>query len=114
MKAIRLFIPLAALLLVLLAQRSQVQSRADVICRGAATGFLCTVTNHQGRDTVNVFWGIRVQCRNGATVRASASQRVPPDAQFVHLIPLADLQGLDACDAGQSVVVENVTARTAR
>jgi hypothetical protein len=114
MKSLRLFLPLAALLLALFASRTRVQAKADVVCRGANLGLECTVTNHKGAGTVNVFWDVRLQCRNGTVVRASASQRVPPDARFVHLIPLADLKGLDNCDAGQSLVVENVTARNSR
>jgi hypothetical protein len=63
---------------------------------------------------LNVFWEVRLQCRNGTVVHASASQRVPRDTQFVHLIPLAELKGLDKCDVGQSLVVENVIARNSR
>ena len=114
MKALRLFVPLIAILLALLIERSRVQTRADVVCKGSSLGFECTVTNHKGGEMANVSWDLRVQCRNGTVVRASASQHIPPDTQFVHLIPLADLKGLDACDVGQSAVVENVTARSGR
>jgi len=114
MKAIRLFIPFAALLAALLLQRSRVQTKAEVVCRGTNLGLECTVTNRKGGEMANVSWNVRVQCRNGTVIRASASQRVPPDADFVHLIPLADLKGLDACDAGQSIAVENVIVRTVR
>lgn len=114
MKAFRLFLPLATLLIVLLVEQSRPQTRADVICKSSNLGFECTVTNHKSGGTANVSWDLRVQCRNGTVVRASASQRIPPDTQFVHLIPLADLKGLAACDVGQSAVVENVTARASR
>lgn len=114
MKALRLIIPLAALLLALLAQRSLPQTRAEVVCRGAALGFQCTVTNQKGGEAADVKWDVRVHCRNGQIVRSSAFQRVPRDASFVHLIPLADLKGLEACDAGLSVVVENLTVRAVR
>jgi hypothetical protein len=114
MKALRLVLPLAALLLALFPLRNRMQAKADVVCRGANLGLECTVTNRKGAGTVNVFWDVRLQCRNGTVVRASASQRVPPDAQFVHLVPLVDLKGLDKCDVGQSLVVENVIARNSR
>jgi len=114
MKAFRLFVPLAVLLLALFAERSRVQNDAAVVCRGTALGLECTVTNHKEEGTLNVFWDARLQCRNGTVVHASASQRDPRDAQFVHLIPLADLKGLDQCDAGQSLAVESVIARPAR
>jgi hypothetical protein len=111
MKALRLVVPLAALLFALFALRSRLQTGADVVCRGTNFGLECTVTNHKGAGTLNVFWNVRLQCRNGTVIRASASQRVPRDTQFVHLIPIAELRGLDKCDAGQSLVVENVIAR---
>jgi hypothetical protein len=114
MKALRLVVPLAAVLAVLFALRSRSAPKAEVVCRGSRLGLECTVTNQKSTGTVNVFWDVRLQCRNGAVIRASASQRVPRDSQFVHLIPLADLKGLDQCDAGQNMVVENVTARPAR
>lgn len=114
MKVLRLFVPLAVLLLALFVERSRVQNDVEVVCRGTALGLECTVTNKKSEGTLNVFWDARLQCRNGVVVRANASQRVPPDAQFVHLIPLADLKGLDQCDAGQSLVVENVIARNSR
>jgi hypothetical protein len=114
MKAFRLFVPLAALLLALLALRSRTQAQANVVCRGSALGLECTVTNEKGGGTVNVFWDVRLKCRNGIVIRASASQRVPHDSQFVHLIPLAELKELDRCDAGQSLFVENVILRTSR
>jgi hypothetical protein len=114
MRAFRLFVPLAVLLLALFAERTRVQTGADVVCRGTALGLECTVTNKKSEGTLNVFWDARLQCRNGAVIRASASQRVPRDAQFVHLIPLAELKGLDKCDAGQSLIVENVIARNSR
>ena len=114
MKALRLIVPLAALLLVLFALRSRLQTNAKVICRGTALGLECDVSNQTGSGTLNVFWDVRLQCRNGTTVRAKASQRVPHDAKFVHLIPLSELKGLDKCDAGQSLFVENVVARNSR
>jgi hypothetical protein len=114
MKALRLVVPLAALLFALFALRSRLQTGADVVCRGTNLGLECTVTTHKGGGTLNVFWEVRLQCRNGTVVHASASQRVPRNTQFVHLIPLADLKGLDKCDAGQSLVVENVIARNSR
>jgi hypothetical protein len=114
MKVLRLFVPLAVLLLALFAERSRVQNDAAVVCRGTGLGLECTVTNQKSEGTLNVFWDARLQCRNGTVIHASASQRVPRDAQFVHLIPLADLKGLDRCDAGQSLVVENVVARNSR
>lgn len=114
MKVLRLFVPLAVLLLALLAERTRVENNAAVVCRGSGLGLECTVTNHSRAGTLNVFWDARLRCRTGTVVRANASQRVPPDAQFIHLIPLADLRGLDKCDAGQSLVVENVIARNSR
>ena len=114
MKALRLFVPFAALLLALFGLRTRLQPKVNVVCRGADLGLECSVTNQKGGGTMNVFWDVRLKCRNGTVIRASASQRVPPDTQFVHLIPLADLKGLDKCDAGQSLVVENVIARNSR
>jgi hypothetical protein len=114
MKALRLFLPLAVLLLALFGLRSRTQARANVVCRGSALGLECSVTNQNGTGTVNVFWDVRLKCRNGVIVRASASQRVPEDSKFVHLIPLAELKGLDKCDAGQSLFVENVILRISR
>ena len=114
MKVLRLFVPLAVLLLALFAERTRVENDAAVVCRGTGLGLECTVTNKKSQGTLNVFWDARLRCRNGTVVRASASQRVPRDAQFVHLIPLPDLKGLDRCDAGQSLVVENVVARNSR
>lgn len=114
MKALRLVVPLAALLVALFALRTRLQTKADVVCRGTALGLECTVTNRGADRTLNVFWDVRLQCRNGIVVRASASQRVPHDARFVHLIPIAELKGLDKCEAGQSLFVENVIARNSR
>ena len=114
MKALRLLVPIAAVLVALFALRSRFDAKADVVCRGTGLGLECTVTNKKSAGTLNVFWDVRLHCRNGVEIRASASQRVPRNAQFVHLIPLADLKGLDRCDAGQSLVVENVIARTSR
>jgi hypothetical protein len=114
MKALRLIVPLAAILIALFALRSRFEPKAQVVCRGSGLGLECTVTNQKSVGTLNVFWDVRLRCRNGTVIRASASQRVPRDAQFVHLIPLADLKGLDQCDAGQSLAVESVIARPAR
>jgi hypothetical protein len=114
MKALRLFLPLAAVLVALFALRSRFDSNADVVCRGTALGLECAVTNQRSAGTLNVFWDVRLQCRNGAVIRASASQRVPRNDKFVHLIPLSELKGLDQCDAGQSLTVENVITRNSR
>ena len=114
MKVLRLFVPLAVLVLALFVERSRVQNDVEVVCRGTALGLECTVTNKKSEGTLNVFWDARLQCRNGTVVRANASQRVPRDAQFVHLIPLPDLKGLDRCDAGQILVVDHVIARPSR
>ena len=114
MKALRLILPLVALLIALFALRSRLEPQADVVCRGTALGLECTVTNRKGDGTLNVFWDVRLQCRNGVVVRANASQRVPKDTHFVHLIPLADLKGLDKCDVGQGLFFENVSARDSR
>ncbi len=114
MKALRLLVPLAAVLVALFALRTRLESRADVVCRGSALGLECTITNRKSAGTLNVFWDVRLQCRNGAVIRSSASQRVPRNDKFVHLIPLSELKGLDQCDAGQSLTVENVIARNGR
>ena len=114
MRALRLAVPLAALLLALFALRNRFQPKVDVVCRGTGLGLECAVTNQRSAGTLNVFWDVRLQCRNGTVIRASASQRVARDSRFVHLIPLADLKGLDQCDAGQSLVVENVLTRNSR
>ena len=114
MKVLRLAVPLAALLFALFAVRSRFEPRAEVVCRGTGLGLECTVTNQKSEGMLNVYWDVRLRCRNGTVIRASASQRVPRDAQFVRLIPLADLKGLDQCDAGKTLVVENVIARPTR
>jgi hypothetical protein len=111
MKALRLAVPLAALLLALFAMRDRLEPRAEVVCRGSRLGLECTVANREGRTPLKVTWDIRLTCRNGTVIRASASERVPRNDQFVHLIPLADLKGLERCDAGESLVVENVASR---
>lgn len=114
MKALRLLVPLAALLIALLAERTRLEPKVDVVCRGTGLGLECTVSNQKSEGTLNVFWDVRLTCRNGAVIRASASQRVPRDAQFVHLIPISELKGLNQCDAGQTLLVENVSTRNSR
>lgn len=114
MKALRLLVPLAAVLVALFALRSRFDAKANVVCRGTALGLECAVTNQRSSGTLRVFWDVRLHCRNGTEIRASASQLVPRNDTFVHLIPLADLKGLDKCDAGQSLIVENVIARNSR
>jgi hypothetical protein len=114
MKALRLFVPLAALLIALLAERTRLEPKVEVVCRGTELGLECTVTNQKSGGTLNVFGDVRLTCRNRTVIRASASQRVPRDAQFVHLIPISELKGLDQCDAGQALVVENVSTRNSR
>ncbi len=110
-RAIRLLLPLAGLLVGLFAAPASVQARAHVICRGTALGVECTVPNPRVGGMLRVSWDIRIRCRNGVVVRASAAQKIPQDTQFVHLIPVAELNGLDRCDLGQKLVVENVSAR---
>jgi len=98
-------------MLILFALRVHPHAGAQVVCRGTALGLECSVTNRRDKGTLNVFWDVRLQCRNGIVIRASASQRVPAANQFVHLIPLAELKGLDQCDVGRTLLVENVVAR---
>lgn len=114
MKVFRLLIPLAIALIALFAWRTHYAAQAEVSCRGTGLGLECTVRNQKSAGTLNVSWDVQLQCHNGVVIRASASQRVPRNDQFTHLIPLSELKGLDACDAGQSLTVENVTARPAR